>query len=164
MSLKARIRSLEAKVEWLERWGELRQVDKALKYRQSVKQIVDFLEANPTAAARLGVADLTRVRPGRPDLADVLARARAAQADADVPAPPRPPPPPPPELPPPDSPPEKPATAPPPASPPKTEAWTHDPPEHLQIEKVTWRMRGPQDDLDDDDEQEDDYYDPLRNA
>ena len=37
MSLKARIRGLEAKVEWLERWGELRKVDRALQYRQSVK-------------------------------------------------------------------------------------------------------------------------------
>jgi hypothetical protein len=50
------------------------------------------------------------------------------------------------------SPPEPPPT--------KAEAWTHNPPEHMQIEKVTWRMRTPQDDLDDDDG----YYDPFRDA
>ena len=52
--------------------------------------------------------------------------------------------------------PEKPPAAPsPPTPPPKTETWTHDPPEHLQIEKVTWRRRGPEDDLDDDEEEYD---------
>jgi hypothetical protein len=39
------------------------------------------------------------------------------------------------------------------------ETWTHDPPEHMQIEKVIWRMRMPQDDLDDEDEG---YCDPPR--
>jgi hypothetical protein len=46
---------------------------------------------------------------------------------------------------------EKPVAAP----PPKTEVWTHNPPEHLQIEKVIWRMRGPQDDLDEEEEGDD---------
>ena len=157
MSLKARLRSLEAKVEWLERWGELRKVESALKYRQSTRQIVDQLEANPKAAARLGVADMVGTRPGRSagrTLADVIAdgRARAARADAAVPAATGPP------L---EKPPKKPAAAPsPPPSPlpmssPKTEAWTHDPPEHMQIEKVTWRRRGPEDDLDDEEEEYD---------
>jgi hypothetical protein len=43
---------------------------------------------------------------------------------------------------------------------------TQDPPEHMQIEKVTWRQRTLQDDFDDDenDEREDDYYDPLSYA
>jgi hypothetical protein len=162
MSLKARIRGLEAKVEWLERWGELRKVDRALKYRQSVKKIVDYLTANPKAAERLGVGDLVRAQPGHLDLADAIARARAQAAAADAAAyaaerattgPPKPSPP---EPPPPDSPSEKPPSA----LPPKVEAWTHDPPEHLQIEKVTWRMRGPQDELDDE-EEEDGYYDPF---
>jgi hypothetical protein len=89
-------------------------------------------------------------------LADAIARARAAVDDAAEPAAPRHPPPPPPEPPPPEPLPKKP----PPALPPKAEAWTHDPPEHMQIEKVTWRMRGPQDDLDD----EEDEYDVLRDA
>jgi hypothetical protein len=135
MSLKARIRGLEAKVEWLERWGELRKVEQALKYRASVKKIVDYLTANPKVAVRLGIADQVRAQPEHLDLAD---------------APPEPQPPEPlPE----DS-------APSPALPPKPEVWTHDPPEHMQIEKVTWRMRGPQDDLDD----EEDEYDVLRDA
>ena len=160
MSLKARLRSLEAKVDWLERYGELRKVEQALKYRQSVKQVVDRLTANPTVAARFGITDLPR---GRLALADAIAAGRAAQAAAAVPAAPRHPPPPPPERPPPDSPPEEPvAASSPPASSPKTEAWTHDPPEHMQIEKVTWGRRGPQDDLDDD--EEDEYYDPLGHA
>ena len=58
----------------------------------------------------------------------------------------------------PDSPPEEPVAAP----SPKEEVWTHDPPEQLQIEKVAWRRRGPEDDLAD--EEEDEYYDPLKHA
>ena len=147
MSLKARLRSLEARVEWLERCGELRKVEQALKYRQSVAQVVDRLTANPKVAARFGITDLPR---GRLPLADAIAAGRAAINDAAVAAAPRHPPPerPPPEL-------------PPPPSPPKTEAWSHDPPEHLQIEKVTWRRRGPQDDLDDDEEDEEEEYDAF---
>jgi hypothetical protein len=167
VSLKARIRGLEVKVEWLERWGELRKVDQALRYRQSVKKIVDYLEANPTAAARLGVADLVGTLPGRDtaSLADRIARSRAAVRTSTGPPKPSLPGSPSPgflprEPPPPEAPSEEPVTAP----PPKTEAWTHDPPEHLQIEKVTWRMRGPQDDLGDDEEEEAEYYDPLRHA
>jgi hypothetical protein len=161
MSLKARIRGLEAKVEWLERWGELRKVEQALKYRESVKKIVDYLTANPKAAERLGVGDLVRAQPGHLDLADAIARARAqaAAADAAERATTGPPKPPPPKPPPPEPSPENPVP-PPPALPPKAEAWTHDPPEHMQIEKVTWRMRGPQDDLDDEEEE----YDVLRDA
>ena len=152
MSLKARLRGLEAKVDWLERYGELRKVEQALKYRQSVKQVVDRLTANPQAAARLGVADMVGTRPGRgaASLADMIARRRAAVATSTGPPLEKPP----------EKPPEKPAAAPsPPPSPPKTETWTHDPPEHLQIEKVTWRRRGPEDDLDDDDDDEE--YDAL---
>jgi hypothetical protein len=156
MSLKARLRSLEAKVDWLERYGELRKVEQALEYRQSVKEVVDRLTANPTAAARFGITDLPR---GRLALADAVAAGRAAVVDAAVPAAPRQRPPTPPERPPPDSPPEKPVAAPSPhTSSPKTEAWTHDPPEHMQIAKVTWRRRGPQDDLDNDEEE----YDAFR--
>jgi hypothetical protein len=155
MSLKARIRSLEVKVEWLERCGELRKVEQALKYRQSVAQVVDRLTASPTVAARFGITDLPR---GRLALADAVAAGRAAVVDAAVPAAPRQPPPPPPERPPPDSPPKKPVAAP----SPKTEPWTHDPPEHMQIEKVTWRRCGLQDDPDDD--EEDEYFDPLMHA
>ena len=154
MSLKARLRSLEAKVDWLERCGELRQVEQALKYRQSVAQVVDQLTANPKVAARFGITDLPR---GRLPLADAIAAGRAAVVDAAVLAAPRHPPPPPPERPPPDSPPEKPVAAP----SPKMKAWTHDPPEHPQIEKVTWRRRGPQDDLDDDEEDEEEEYDAF---
>jgi hypothetical protein len=160
MSLKARIRGLEVKVEWLERCGELRKMEQVLKHHQTMRQVVDQLSANPAAAARLGLAGLVRVPPGRTadaKLIDAMARgrARAGQADAAVPAAPRHPPPLPPE-----PPPEEPTSE----SPPKAEAWTHDPPEQMQVEKVTWRMRGPRDDLDDEEEDEYDEYDVLRDA
>jgi hypothetical protein len=154
VSLKARIRGLEAKVEWLEQWGELRKIELQFKLQQKKREIADRLAANPKAAALFAAAGITSIRP------------------TPRPAPPPPPPPlPPPRPPPPLSPVESPSAlrAPPPARaeivqpPPKTEAWTHDPPEHLQIEKVTWRRCGAQDDLDDDDE-EDEYYDPLRHV
>jgi hypothetical protein len=151
VSLKARIRGLEAKVEWLEQWGELRKIELQFKLQQKKREIADRLAANPKAAALFAAAGITFIRP--------------------TPRPAPPPPLPPPRPPPPLSPVESPSAlrAPPPAReeivrpPPKTEAWTHDPPEHLQIEKVTWRRCGAQDDLDDDDE-EDEYYDPLRHA
>jgi hypothetical protein len=153
VSLKARIRGLEAKVEWLEQWGELRKIELQFKLQQKKREIADRLAANPKAAALFAAAGITSIRP------------------TPRPAPPPPPPPlPPPRPPPPLSPVESPSAlrAPPPAReeivqpPPKTEAWTHDPPEHLQIEKVTWRRCGAQDDLDDD--EEDEYFDPLRHA
>jgi hypothetical protein len=152
VSLKARIRGLEAKVEWLEQWGELRKIELQFKLQQKKREIADRLAANPKAAALFAAAGITSIRPTPPP-------------------PPAPPPPPrPPPLPPPPSHVESPSAlrAPPPARaeivqpPPKTEAWTHDPPEHLQIEKVTWRRCGAQDDLDDD--EEDEYFDPLRHA
>jgi hypothetical protein len=153
VSLKARIRGLEAKVEWLEQWGELRKIELQFKLQQKKREIADRLAANPKAAALFAAAGITSIRP------------------TPRPAPPPPPPPlPPPRPPPPLSPVESPSAlrAPPPAReeivqpPPKTEAWTHDPPEHLRIEKVTWRRCGAQDDLDDD--EEDEYFDPLRHA
>jgi hypothetical protein len=154
VSLKGRIRGLEARIEWLETRGELRKIELQFKLQQKKREIADRLAANPKAAALFAAAGITSIRPT-----------------------PRPPPPSPPPLPPPPqlSPMEPPAAlrAPPPAGEeivrpptpapsPKAEALTHDPPEHLRIEKVTWRMRGPQDDLDD--EEEDEYYDPLRQA
>jgi hypothetical protein len=153
VSLKARIRGLEAKVEWLETRGELRKIELQFKLQQKKREIADRLAANPKAAALFAAAGIKSIRP------------------TPRPAPPPPPPPlPPPRPPPPLSPVESPSAlrAPPPAweeivqPPPKTEAWTHDPPEHLQIEKVTWRRCGAQDDLDDD--EEDEYFDPLRHA
>jgi hypothetical protein len=159
VSLQARIRGLEARVEWLERWGELRKVEQALKYRRSVKQVVDRLTANPTAAARLGVADMVGTLPGRDtaSLADRIARSRLAVRPSTGPPKPSPPGSPSRDSPPPEPPPEEPVAAP----PPKTKVWTHDPPAHLQIEKVTWRRRGPEDDFDD---EEDEYDDPLGHA
>jgi hypothetical protein len=80
VSLKGRLRSLEARAAWLERWGELRQVERELKYRHAVAQAVDHLTANPTAAARLGVADMVAARPGRSAserLSEAVVRARA---------------------------------------------------------------------------------------
>jgi hypothetical protein len=150
VSLKARIRGLEAKVEWLETRGELRKIELQFKLQQKKREIADRLAANPKAAALFAAAGITFIRP--------------------TPRPAPPPPLPPPRPPPPLSPVESPSAlrAPPPARaeivqpPPKTEAWTHDPPEHLQIEKVTWRRCGAQDDLDDD--EEDEYFDPLRHA
>jgi hypothetical protein len=158
VSLKGRIRGLEARIEWLETRGELRKIELQFKLQQKKREIADRLAANPKAAALFAAAGITSIRP--------------------TPRPPLPPSPPPLPPPPPLSPVEPPAALrapppaeeeivrpPPPAPPPKTEAWTHDPPEHLQIEKVTWRRCGAQDDLDDDDEEEEDeYYDPLRQA
>ena len=123
MSLKARIRALEVKVEWLARWGELRQVDQTLKQWQATRRIVDHLSANPTVAARFGVEGLTRAGSGRSGvgaLIDALAAARAAEPSATELAEPPPNKPPPEELPP---------EPPPLASSSKTEARTHDPPE-----------------------------------
>jgi hypothetical protein len=173
MSLKARIRALEVKAGWLERHGEQEQVRQTLRRWESTRQIVKHLSANPAVAARFGVTDL--VRPERLSLADALARGRAAQAAADAaqaaagpPARGTEPPPaePPKEEPPPE---ESPSEAPPseesseePASPPSLDRQPHEPPQHLQVENVTWRWRGPQDDYDDDDE--DGEYDPLRDA
>jgi hypothetical protein len=121
MSLKARLKRLEAAVEWLEFDGMLRACELRLELIDKKREIAEHDSA--FAAARGWIA-----------------------------APPKPSPP---QLP--------PRVVPPPAPPPKTEAWTHDPPEHMQIEKVTWRMHRPQDDLDDE-EDEYDEYDVLRDA
>ena len=156
MSLKARIRGLEAKVEWLETWGELRKMELTFRMEVAERRLADLMaekaRADAQAAARA-----------------VQETAHAALVASLPPSRPRPPPPPP------EPTPSNELLRPPPLSPPeplppvplpKIEAWTHDPPEHLRIEKVTWRLRTPQDDYDDDedDEREDDYYDPLSYA
>ena len=170
MGLKARIRGLEAKAEWLETWGELRKMELAFRMEVAERRLADLM------------AEKAR--------ADAQAAARAAQEAAHAALvaslpPPRPRPPTPPS----DPTPSNELLRPPPLSPvnlvkeisssageeiiqpppvplPEIEAWTHDPPEHMRIEKVTWRLRTLQDDFDDDedDEREDDYYDPLSYA
>ena len=153
MSLKARLKRLEAQVEWLEFDGMLRMCELKLELIDKKRQIADHLAANPEAAALFAAAGITSIRPTprppAPSPAPPLPPARPPSYELLRPPPPPPaPPPPPPEL------------------PPKAEVWTHDPREHMRIEKVTWRVRTPQDDFDDDeeDEREDDYYDPLSYA
>jgi len=173
MSLKARLKRLEAQVEWLEFDGMLRACELRLELIDKMRQIADHLAANPEAAG------ITPIRPTpRPlsqvDLVEEIPSpagggARRAEGDSvsqhedryrdDYRVPLRPCGPPPPAG-------EEVVRPSPPALPPKVEVWTHDPPKHMQIEKVIWRMRTLQDDLDDgeDDEREDDYYDPLSYA
>ena len=185
MSLKARLKRLEAQVKWLEFDGMLRLCELKLELLDKKRQIADHLAANPEAAALFAAVGITSIRPTPRPLSPVnlvkeisspagrggpqgrrgtrslntnIATVMKTESPSALRAPPpageesrvvRP------------SPPERP----PPESPPKTEAWTHDPPEHMQIEKVTWRMRTSQDDLDDDDDGDDEEYcDPLRDA
>jgi hypothetical protein len=129
MSLKARLKRLEAEVEWLGIWGALRVAELKFELPEKKKEIGDFLADHPEKAAYLASIGVTCVKPTpRP--------------------PPRPSPPPvsasPPEpaavepLPPPASMlallgEARPAPEPPPQAP---EA--HDVPEHMQIRPVRW--------------------------
>ena len=164
MSLMARLRRIEAGIEWLEADG----------MRRVFRSHFRFLETKGHIEARLAW------EPG-----NVWARALAPAFGVELPPMPppvvRPPPPvvypspappaPPPAVP---LPPPSPLPAsvvvapPPPKPPPKPEPppETHDIPEHMQVRPVTWRQRGPQD-VDDWDDGGPGYgqclteYDPL---
>src|SRR6266446_2185106 len=144
MSLKARLKRLEAAVEWLEFDGMLRACELRLELIDKKREIAEHDPA--FAAARGWIAAPPKPSPP-PQAPPPQAAPQAPPAPAELPQPP--PPPTPPQLP--------PRVVPPPAPPPMTEAWTHDPPEHMQIEKVTWRMHRPQDDLDDEEDEYDEY-------
>ena len=163
MALLARLRRIEAGIEWLGTDG----------MRRVVRSHFRFLETKGHIEAHLAR------EPG-----NVWARALAPAFGVELPPLPKPPTPTPvvkpPPAPPPALPPEPPrqqalppapvvvAPSPPPKPPPKPEPppETHDIPEHMQIRPVTWRQRGPRD-VDDWEDGGHDYsqcltdYDPL---
>ena len=188
MSLKARLKRLEAQVEWLEFDGMLRVCELKLELIDKKRQIADHLAANPEAAALFAAAGITSIRPTPRPLSPVdlvkgiSSPARASEGteggarraegdsvsqqedryrdDYRVPLRPCGPPPPAGEAIVRPSPPEPPPLA----LPPKAEVWTHDPPEHMQIAPVRWRMRTAEDDWEDENDEEEDeyeYHDPL---
>ena len=63
MSLKARLKRLEAQVEWLEVDGMLRLCELKLELIDKERQIADHLAANPEAAALFAAAGITFIRP-----------------------------------------------------------------------------------------------------
>jgi len=137
MSLKARLKRLEAQVEWLEFDGMLRVCELKLELIDKKRQIADHLAANPEAAALFAAAGITSIRPT-----------------------PRPPPPL--QIPPPLAPPEPP----PPESvlPAETilqtarEKPVPAPPRHVQFYPVTRRLRESPGDRNDIDPPEENYY------
>jgi hypothetical protein len=186
MSLKGRIRSLDARVEWLQDWGELRRLAQQMRYLAAKKKII---ERAPEVAVRLGLMPPKPVTPSRPERegahrerlprSDVLpvnsrqppephktrpasgcvadpAQREAARAPSGAPLH--------------DAPPAGivPRSPPGPSSPPE-----HPPGQHLpgqpvvptfvpiQNGMIRWRQRGPEDDWEDDGSLEDEDYDPL---
>jgi hypothetical protein len=62
VSLKARLKRLEAAVEWLEFDGMLRVCELKLELIDKKRQIADHLAANPEAAALFAAAGITSIR------------------------------------------------------------------------------------------------------
>jgi hypothetical protein len=60
VSLKGRIRSLDARVEWLQDWGELRRLAQKMRYLAAKKKII---ERAPEVAVRLGLMPPKPVPP-----------------------------------------------------------------------------------------------------
>ncbi len=159
--LRRRVLALDRRVRWLETEGALINIEAMFKVLEMKQEIADRIATDPVAAAKWVEAGYEiglpppRVKP-RPPLPPPL----------PPPPPPRPPEPPreqPPTAAPPvaAAPPPAPAPRPPPESPAPT--WQpYDPPEHMQIRPVRWRLRGAEDYLDDDDDPpEDDDSDPF---
>jgi len=164
MSLMARIRRFEARLEWLDDKGPLRRCEIEFKWLKMKEQVEARLAREP---------------------GHEMARHLGSVMGVKLPPLPKPPPPAPVVRPPPPAPPPSPPPSPasvarersfadvvqrPPRSwpppPPPVEWETHDIPEHMQIRPVTWRRRGPQDDDDWDDGGRDfgqclTDYDPL---
>jgi hypothetical protein len=136
MSLKARLKRLEAQVEWLEFDGMLRVCELKLELIDKKRQIADHLAANPEAAALFAAAGITSIRPT-----------------------PRPSPPPPPRqvLPPPASPePPPPLESVPPAE--TIPQPVRETPGHMQLSPVTRRLRDSPGNRDDSNRPEENYY------
>ena len=141
MRLKGRLKRLEREVHWLKYEGWLRSLEMQMKLLEQMAALEKH------KAALKAKAD----RPPPPT------------SPAPAPAPPSPPP----------APVKAPLVeAPPPCPTPEAEPvvvpFVYDPPEHMQIRPVTWRIRGPddEDDWDDDDDDLGPYqtvteYDPL---
>jgi hypothetical protein len=68
MSLKARLKRLEAAVEWLELDGMLRVCELKLELIDKKRQIADHLAANPEAAAAIACGPRQRDFLPRPRL------------------------------------------------------------------------------------------------
>jgi hypothetical protein len=66
MSLKARLKRLEAQVEWLEVDGMLRVCELKFELIDKERQIADHLAVNPEAAALFAAAGITFIRPTPP--------------------------------------------------------------------------------------------------
>ncbi len=145
--LRRRVLALDRQVAWLETDGMLINIEAMFKVLEMKQEIADRIASDPAAAARWAEADYglklppPRVTPRPP------------------PTPPPPPSPPEPvrEQPPAAAPPVAAAPLPPPAPsprpPPEPPAPTwqpYEPPEHMQIRPVRWRLRDVTDDLDDD--------------
>jgi hypothetical protein len=175
MSLKARIRGLEADMRWLRTEGTFRQIQAMIKTNEMKQEIADRIARDPAAAARWAEAGFSLKLPP-PQVPVVKAPPPPAPAPPVLPAnarglpranrdaplrdapqgevvrvePPLKPPPEPPD-------------------PPEPPPFNYDPPEHMQIRPVSWRPRGAAD-------YDDDYddgpvegrclvdYDPLEDA
>ncbi|MFI5001219.1 MAG: hypothetical protein ACHQK9_15185 [Reyranellales bacterium] len=164
MSLKPRLRRLEAQVEWLDMWGEYRLAKAELDYRDMKQKVMDALARDPDAAAKWAAAGYPKefLPPRAPTRPPPTAHSHAPQAPAEPP----PAPPvqaiPPASAPMPPEPPKKAEVPSPPTSPaPPTEPFVQ-PFEPIQNGLVRWRVPGAGDDRDDDEEDrrlEDEDYD-----
>jgi hypothetical protein len=63
VSLKARLRGLEARVEWLQDWGELRKLARQIRYLEAKEKII---ERAPELAIRFGLMPPPKAVPTPP--------------------------------------------------------------------------------------------------
>ncbi|HTR82918.1 MAG TPA: hypothetical protein VMI56_00470 [Reyranella sp.] len=119
MSLKARIRRLEADVEWMTGAG----------YIEMLGLMLELARLEQEVLPALAKWQAERAKPPTPP------KPAVAKPPVEVPPPSPPPPPPPPPLAPPS----------PPPPPPEPVIQTFDIPEHMQVAPVWWRHRRPED-------------------
>jgi hypothetical protein len=115
MRLKARLKRLEAEVRWLQLEGRLRSVELRLKILDRECQLAKHKAARQAKAARPSERPQLSPPPPPPPI--------VRRTAAEMPAPPR-------------------------ASPREesfVQPFDYDPPEHMQIRPVRWRIRGPDD-------------------
>ncbi|SJZ39210.1 hypothetical protein SAMN02745126_00835 [Enhydrobacter aerosaccus] len=172
MRLKARLKRLEAQVDWLDTFGELILAEQELEFLLKKKELEDYLADHPQKAAILAAAGVTCVRPTpRP-----VARPSPSPKPAPNPAPkPAPEPLPEPRAEPPSNPAAA-APAPEPRPPPVSKKSRPDEvtcpeampvvpeatdiPEHMQIRPVFWRASSDYEDVRPR-HPEDEDYDPI---
>lgn len=140
MRLQARIRQLERDVHWLKFEGWYRSLEMRLELAEKMQAIAEHKAALREDEARRSRAP--RPPPPLPQSPPVEPLSAEAPLSASVA----------------------------PAGEPLLAPFVHDPPEHMQIRPVTWRIRGPDfDDCDDapvDDDYlfQDDGFDPFANS